>query len=294
MFQFRNTNTLKTSLSDSLRKEESSLALQGFTLDADQEQIRRLIGKAFAGSTEKGGGEPFLHWATSHHKFASQDEREQFFRFIMSYPFLEDLSGNSFQLSSQPQQQQQQLAPDNTILSVVTVQEFDPAVHAAKQASLFYKIQKYWAMMTTTLQIIFQLKEKTPPLFEDKKHKEDLKIFTEKTQEWEQEYVKWHIQYGPDDTHWYVHMVACNPQFQGQGKGKELMTKLCQLADHRGQAMYLEAGEPNRRFYEKFGFVVKHTAVFSDPQVVDAADAKPFEMHLMTRPSGTSSAAPNT
>ena len=74
-------------------------------------------------------------------------------------------------------------------------------------------------------------------------------------------------------------MVGCNPNFQGQGNGKKLMNKLCEMADKMGQDMFLEAGERNRPFYQKFGFESKGTMEFDDPKDAD----NKFTMHLMTR-----------
>ena len=61
------------------------------------------------------------------------------------------------------------------------------------------------------------------------------------------------------------------------------MNKLCQLADAKGQAMYLEAGgDSNSVFYKKFGFQVTHTMPFLNPE---EPNAEPFYLHLMVRPA---------
>jgi ribosomal protein S18 acetylase RimI-like enzyme len=235
-----------------------------FTLDADREEIRQTFGKAFAG-TEKIKGEPFFEWFLSQYKFPSEEDREQFFRYMMSYPLFEDLSCNSFFLSLRNS--------DGNIMSVVSVQEFDPVIRSAKESSFLGKLQKNWRSVKTMMKFIAE----TPELF---KSKEDRRIFVEKTKKFEDDATKWQIQYGPNNKHWYVHVVACNPEFQGQGNGRALMTKLCEMADQMGQDMYLEAGETNRPFYEKFGFVVKHTEPFYDPHNFDA---EPFQLQLMAR-----------
>jgi predicted GNAT family N-acyltransferase len=48
-----------------------------------------------------------------------------------------------------------------------------------------------------------------------------------------------------------------NPKYNGQGKGKVIMNKICELADELDQDIYLEAGGKLKGYYEKFGFVVK-------------------------------------
>jgi GNAT superfamily N-acetyltransferase len=68
---------------------------------------------------------------------------------------------------------------------------------------------------------------------------------------------EWHYQYGPKRPHWYLHLVGVNPKYNGQGKGKVIMNKICELADELDQDIYLEAGGKLKGYYEKFGFVVK-------------------------------------
>ncbi|CAB9529169.1 unknown protein [Seminavis robusta] len=80
---------------------------------------------------------------------------------------------------------------------------------------------------------------------------------------------QWHFEHGPERKHWFIHMVGVVPDHQGQGMGKELMAKLNDMADKMNQAMYLEAGERNRRFYEKMRFVVQHTVTLEDSDGVE-------------------------
>jgi ribosomal protein S18 acetylase RimI-like enzyme len=254
-----------------------SATTTNFTLDADREEIRETFGKAFAG-TDKIRGEPFFEWVLSHYIFPSQEDREQFFRYMMSYPLFEDLSCNSFQLSLRNS--------DGNIMSVVSVQEFDPVFRSAKESSFLGKLQKNWRFVKTMMKFIAE----TPELFKRNDLKEDRRIFVEKTKKFEDDATKWQIQYGPNNKHWYVHVVACNPEFQGQGNGRALMTKLCEMADQMGQDMYLEAGEKNRSFYEKFGFAVKHTEPFYDPQNVHA---EPSQLQLMVREAKTTNPPTN-
>ena len=60
-----------------------------------------------------------------------------------------------------------------------------------------------------------------------------------------------------DKLHWYVLLIAVNPDAQGQGFGSKLMSFVSQLGDATNTPVYLEtAGEKLERFYEKFGFKV--------------------------------------
>ena len=99
MLRLFNRSTHQTRLSDTLRNTAIFQATPGqdmsFKYDSDKEKIRQLIGKAFAGNNDKGGGEPYLEWSISHLKFPTQEEREQFSRVVMSYAFFEDINSNA-------------------------------------------------------------------------------------------------------------------------------------------------------------------------------------------------------
>ena len=64
----------------------------------------------------------------------------------------------------------------------------------------------------------------------------------------------WHEKYGPREPHFYVGIVASDPENQGKGYCKELMQLLGAAADECHIACYLETQEKNRPYYEKFGY----------------------------------------
>lgn len=64
----------------------------------------------------------------------------------------------------------------------------------------------------------------------------------------------WHKEYGPKGRHWYVGIVASDPETQGRGYCREVMDLLTRAADESGMPCYLESAERERRYYEKFGF----------------------------------------
>jgi GNAT superfamily N-acetyltransferase len=69
--------------------------------------------------------------------------------------------------------------------------------------------------------------------------------------------------------HWYVEILATAPEFQGQSKGKQLLSWVLNVAARDGVDTYLETtGARNRRFYEMQGFTAVETQKFrsiSDP-----------------------------
>jgi ribosomal protein S18 acetylase RimI-like enzyme len=242
-----------------------------WTFDADREKIRRATGVAFAG-TDQARGEPTLAWMLSHVRFLNSEEEEervQLSRFLMSFPLFDDWNHTSFQLCGETH--------DGDIISIASVQEYDTQVRAGK---LFKKLRHNWNQFVTTMKLMFIYKEEVPPLFQAKERKEDLKRFEDKSRQFVQLIDEWHHTYGPQSTHWYVHIIGVTPAYQGQGRGKELMQKLNQMADRANQVMYLEAGEDNRGFYEKMGFGVAHTEILED---LPSKRDEPYPLHLMIR-----------
>ena len=68
---------------------------------------------------------------------------------------------------------------------------------------------------------------------------------------------KAHAAYGPKGKHLYVNCVAADPELQGRGLGKQLMTQVAELGDALDLPCYLEcAGEKNPAIYKKYGFEV--------------------------------------
>jgi Acetyltransferase (GNAT) family len=238
-----------------------------WTLDADREKIRHAIGVAFAGN-EKARGEPTFAWGLSHVQFPTEEERIQLCRFIMSFPFFEDLKHTSFQLCGETH--------DGEIMSIASVQEYNTTMRAR---TLFKKLRSSWNQFAMSMKLICIYKEEVPPLFQAKERKEDLKRFEDKMCKVLHDMDDWHHKYGPKQTHWFVHIIGVNPTYQGQGRGKELMQKLNQMADKANQVMYLEAGEGNRGFYEKMGYCVTRTEILEDPLKRD----QPYQVHLMVR-----------
>ena len=75
--------------------------------------------------------------------------------------------------------------------------------------------------------------------------------------------------------HWYVAALAVEPQSQGKGLGKKLLSALSRIADSEGLPCYLDCGsERHCRIYERSGYsVVCQKAI----KVTDVPDEAPGE-----------------
>lgn len=61
----------------------------------------------------------------------------------------------------------------------------------------------------------------------------------------------------PSDRHWYLGLIATEPQLQGRGSGAALLTHSLQLVDMDHSPAYLESTNPrNVSLYERHGFAV--------------------------------------
>jgi ribosomal protein S18 acetylase RimI-like enzyme len=61
----------------------------------------------------------------------------------------------------------------------------------------------------------------------------------------------------PDGPHWYLPLIAADPNWIGQGLGTSLMKFVLRRCDREGITAYLESSNPrNISFYERHGFKV--------------------------------------
>src|SRR4029079_14902841 len=60
----------------------------------------------------------------------------------------------------------------------------------------------------------------------------------------------------PDESHWYLGVIATRPERQGQGLGTELLHASLARVDEQGLPAYLESSNPrNVSLYLRHGFV---------------------------------------
>ena len=61
----------------------------------------------------------------------------------------------------------------------------------------------------------------------------------------------------PSEPHWYLPLVAADPNWIGQGLGTLLMKHALRRCDEEGSAAYLESSNPrNISFYQRLGFKI--------------------------------------
>jgi len=67
------------------------------------------------------------------------------------------------------------------------------------------------------------------------------------------------------EPHWYLAIVAVDPELQGRGLGSALVKEGLMQADQAHCPSYLETSEQrNLAFYERQGFVVVETVILGD------------------------------
>ncbi|WP_460568274.1 GNAT family N-acetyltransferase [Humibacter soli] len=58
----------------------------------------------------------------------------------------------------------------------------------------------------------------------------------------------------PREPHWYLQLLAVDPEAQGSGAGTELVRRGLERVDRDGTVAYLETTQGNLAFYERLGF----------------------------------------
>ena len=88
-----------------------------------------------------------------------------------------------------------------------------------------------------------------------------------------------------DKPHWYVGILAVDPQHQGKGLGAKLCRAVSAMADKDGLPCYLECSGPrNRAIYTHLGYGEVECYKLVDP----AGDGEPYEeLYAMVRPAST-------
>ena len=240
-----------------------------FRLDVDKELIRHALGESFA-------SEPITEWSMNHFDrtqvLTTREELLHFSRFLNSYALLEDLSKPlHFQLCQVEETDDKDQA---VVISCASLQAYQP--HKPRGPLCFRRFKYSWSMMVQTVRIMSTYKETIPKTC----HSPCMNRMQAKVQRWVDHHDEWHYQYGPTRPHWYLHLFGVHPNYKGQGRGKSIMNKLCQLADQLDQDIYLECGGTFlKRFYEKFGFVVMGLEPLVDPEDTTST----IEVYLMVR-----------
>jgi ribosomal protein S18 acetylase RimI-like enzyme len=222
----------------------------------DFDQLRLCVGKSFAG-TSVIPGEPGMSWTVSHLKkqeWYTQEQHEKGMCFSLGFPIYDATKQNSLIVAKKMNKETKELA------SVAIVLEYDPT-----------KKTRFWGKMdkgVKTMSAAFKMMKATsvPDLYSDKTHGKEMKYFMKKVDKMTESYKTWHKVDGPQEKHWYVNIVAVNPEYHGQGLGHELLSKVNELADAQCAIQYLECGAYNAQFYEKMGYKIISSRTIPDPE----------------------------
>ena len=139
-------------------------------------------------------------------------------------------------------------------MTVAALREYRPA-QENKHPSLLTKFRDF----IINMRAYFHMKADPVGLPKTLKDKERRKTFKESSQAVEPMQGMmhdWHCRYAPQENHFYVALVATEPDYQGHGYGKMIMSILNSAADECNMACYLEAPEENLKFYESVGYQI--------------------------------------
>lgn len=217
--------------------------------------MSRFFGRSFSG-TDSVGGEPLFCWITRHYDGLSMEAKEELIRFVLS---VEVHKGGMLVAKQLPVLYDgADRSPSYSAMSLIRL--YDTADESSWHKKKLNSITEAFLFMRQGFAYGF------PSAMQDKRWKETgegtMKVLDLMGKEFDSQ----HQTIMHDTCHWYINLLGTDPSQQGRGQGSQLVRRISELADERGMDCYLEAnGEDNRRFYEKFGFRCKGSAVFRPP-----------------------------
>ena len=229
--------------------------------------VHHLIGRSFAG-TKTTNAEAAVHWIAGPHLSTLEDpERLAFSKFMMSFAVATMGPGSSILCTR---------GSNEDMAGLMLIQQCKSAPKDSIM-DLFRVIGAFWAAFR---------RGEFPDTFakgdaENKARKKALsKGFDKRTNKFFKMLKQMHLE-NANSPHIYIAILATDPQHQRNGYGGKLMRAAVRVADDAGLPAYLETGDPNRKFYESFGFeVVKTYSMLDDTD----ADWPGLEMyHAMVR-----------
>ena len=216
---------------------------------------RTFIGQCFAGS-ETASPEPIMTWHLRGIPHINVDA----YSFVAGFLVLENCRAKQSLFFG--------LVDETTTLSsgvYIRVEE----ECKTNNRTLMDTVQMEWNILRYVLWM--QWNAKTRPKAFGGLYSKAMKTISRRGQQYESHIQAYHHIHGPKEPHWYVAIVGTLPECQGQGKGRQVMKKLGDMADRCGKACYLECGgDRNVEFYRKVGYEVAGTKDMVDG--TDAAD----------------------
>jgi GNAT superfamily N-acetyltransferase len=215
-----------------------------WSTDASFDNICTAVSRSFAGS-ETAAAEPICSWVFRDVlPKEGASGRVEGFKFLMTFAIDEVLRKGGIAFGH----------PDDKsdgLQSCAIIREFDPAIE-------FEGSHRWDDFVTEFMGVYFYLRAKiggTLPVVFIEDNKTAMKTLEEQGQLFIRDLKEGHKLYGPKGKHIYIFNLATDPDFQGRGYGKQMMTQINDISDASGLPCYLEcSGEKNRSFYEKFGY----------------------------------------
>jgi ribosomal protein S18 acetylase RimI-like enzyme len=248
-------------------------------------EVRTCIGKSFAG-TESIPGEPVTQWILpsnlkENNDWYTQEEHVNTCKFALGLTIYEvmmhknkclAIGGRTARTTNDPHGCDGNQGDELAAAAIIV--EYDPK---KKKEGICNKLVRCWRMVCAYRKMT--KKTRIPTLFSTNCPKKQEKFYiSKKAKAFGQKVQDWHKRNGPKEVHWYVMFVAVSPENHGQGRGRELMGKISELADKTGSTLYLECGVQNKKFYEKMGYVVHSETDIADPVDESTESLKLFSM----------------
>ena len=223
-------------------------------------QARKVIGGAFGGSTAERADELMLYALRDMDIRDRTTDRQEMVSFSMGfflYELLHSKNGIAFGIRDEHDQVGQPSQDSaNEFKAVVVFREYNPRVEERKGTFSFLinRIREFLRNMRAYLSMKSDSLGLPTILLNDK---EKMHVFERCGIEQMSAQLKmWHSQYGPRVPHWYIGLVATDPNSQGQGFGRKVMNLLGQAADECNAVCYLESPKRNGGFYKKWGYTI--------------------------------------
>ena len=216
-------------------------------------QARKVIGGSFGGSTAERADELMLYALRDRDSRDMTTDRQEMVSFSMGfflYELLHSKNGIAFGIHDEHGQVGEPSQDSaNEFKAVVVFREYNPRVEERKGpfSFLINRIREFLRNMRAYLSMKSHSLGLPTILLNDK---EKIRVFERCGIEQMSAQLKmWHSQYGRRVLHWYIGLVATDPNSQGQGFGRKVMNLLSQAADECNAVCYLESPERNGEFY---------------------------------------------
>lgn len=226
-------------------------------------ELSTVLGKAWAGTTHI-KGEAAKEWMTSHVDYPDARTKEQLSIYYMGSSIAQAMRRGAVVLAGQRK---------GDVTAVLIVSE-----KTHNQPTPTHYTGHWWWELGVTLRLADMV---LPALLQCQIYQGQQGQSQRKASALSDLKQGYHDQNRPRTQYWSVEMVGIDPRQQGLGYGRELVDRLCALADEAGVACYLEAAGPkNALFYEGSGFTSIRSLSVDDP-----TDPKglPLQVEIMRR-----------